>query len=95
MPTLLFSATRVQTENALIAEASKTFQARAEVIRTAVGAKSYKIVHFSINSGGMPPSYPVATMHGAAMAEGAIPAPEFSGGESRMTAQINGTIETQ
>lgn len=87
--------TRVQTENALITEAIKTFQARADAIRTALGAKSYKIVRFSINNGGIPPRYPVAMMRGAAMAESAIPAPEFAGGESRMTVQINGTIETQ
>ena len=49
--------TRVQTENALIGEAIKTFQARADAIRTALGAKAYKIVHFSINNGGMPPQY--------------------------------------
>lgn len=87
--------TRAQTENALIAEAIKTFQARAEAICAAVGAKSYKTVHFSINSGGMPPHYPVQMMRGVAMAEAAIPAPEFAGGESRMTVQINGTIETR
>ena len=87
--------TRAQAENALIAEAIKTFQVRAEAIRAAVGAKSYKIVHFSINSSGMPPPYPMAMMRGAAMAEKVITAPEFTGGESRMTVQINGTIEAQ
>lgn len=86
--------TRVQTENALIAEAIKNFQTRAEAIRTAMGAKSYKVVHFSINGGDMPPR-PVALMRGAVRAEAAIPMPEFAGGESRMTVQINGTIETQ
>lgn len=86
--------TRVQTENALIAEAIKNFQTRAEAIRTAMGAKSYKVVHFSINSGGMPPR-PMALMRGAVRAEAGIPMPEFAGGESRMTVQINGTIETQ
>jgi predicted secreted protein len=87
--------TRAQIENALITEAIKAFQTRADAIRTAVGAKSYKTVHFSINSGGMPPHYPVPMMRGMAMAAPAIPAPEFAGGESRMTVQINGTIETQ
>lgn len=87
--------TRAQTENTLITEAIKTFQTRADAIRIALGAKSYKIVHFSINSSGMPPRYPAPMMRAAAMADTAIPAPEFAGGESRMTMQINGTIETQ
>ena len=85
---------RVQIENTLIAEAIKTFQARADAISAALNAKSYKIVHFSINHGGMPPQYPVAMMR-ATLAEASIPTPEFAGGESRMTVQINGTIEIQ
>jgi predicted secreted protein len=84
--------TRAQIEDALIAEAIKAFQQRAEAIRTALGAKSYKTVHFSIGSG--MPHQPMPMMR-AAMAETAIPAPEFASGESRMTVQINGTIETQ
>lgn len=86
--------TRAQIENALIAETIKAFQARADAIRAAVGAKSYKTVHFSINSG-VPPHYPMPMMRGMAVAGAAIPAPEFAGGESRMTVQISGTIETQ
>lgn len=87
--------THAQVENALITEAIKAFQARAEAVRAAVGAQSYKTVHISINNGGMPPRYPVQMMRSAAMAEAAVPAPEFAGGESRMTVQISGTIETQ
>lgn len=87
--------TRAQIENALIAEAIRAFQTRADAIRAAVGAKSYKTVHFSINSGGTPPHYPMPMMRGMAVSEAAIPAPEFAGGESRMTVQISGTIETQ
>ncbi len=86
--------TRAQIENTLIIEAIKAFQSRADAIRSAVGAKSYKTVHFSINSGGMP-QHPVPMVRGMAMAATAIPAPEFAGGESRMTVEINGTIETQ
>jgi len=87
--------TRAQIENALITEAIKAFQTRADAIRAAVGAKTYKTVHFSINSNGMPSPRPTPMMLGRAMAATAIPAPEFAGGESRMTVQINGTIETQ
>jgi predicted secreted protein len=86
--------THSQIENELIAEAIKAFQTRADVIRLAVGAKSYKTVHFSINSGGNS-SRPVPMLRSMAMTATAIPAPEFSGGDSRLTVQINGTIETQ
>jgi predicted secreted protein len=87
--------TTAQTENALIAEAIKAFHSRADAIRTVAGAASYKTVHYSISSGGMPPVYPVAMLRSRAMSDAAIPSPEFSGGESRMTVQINGTIELQ
>jgi predicted secreted protein len=87
--------TRATTENALIVEAIKAFQARAVAIRNALGAKSYKIVNISINNAGMPPPRPVALMRSGVMAESAIPAPEFAGGESKMTITINGTIEIQ
>lgn len=87
--------TRAQTENALITDAIKAFHKRADAIRAAVGAQSYKTVHFSINSGGVPPRHPVQMMRSAALAEAAIPAPEFAGGESRITVQISGTIEIQ
>ena len=84
--------TRSQIENELISEAIKAFQNRAVAIQAAVGAKSYKIVRFAINSGGgMPPQM----MRSSALSDSAIPAPEFAGGESRLTAQINGTIELQ
>ena len=84
--------TRTQVEEALVNEAIKAFQARADAIRAAVGAKSYKTVHLGISSG--MPHNPMPMMR-AAMADAAIPAPEFAGGESRIAVQINGTIETQ
>jgi predicted secreted protein len=87
--------TRINIESALITEAIKAFQSRADAIRLAVGAKNYKTVHFSINTGGMPPRYPIAMMHSRAVADAEIPAPEFASGETRMTVQINGTIEIQ
>ncbi len=85
--------TRAKAENALIAEAIKAFQMRADAIRAAMGAKSYKTVHFSIHSGDMPVYSPKMLMRGAA--NDAIPAPEFAAGDSHLTMQINGTIETQ
>jgi predicted secreted protein len=86
---------REKVENELIADAIHTFQSRADAVRIAMGAKSYKTVHFSINQGGSPQPYPmVAMMRGAAMPD-AVATPEFAGGDSRLTVNINGTIETQ
>lgn len=85
--------TRLQVENSLISEAIKAFQSRANAIQTAVGAKSYKIVHFAINS--TQPVLPMSLMRSDAIGQSAIPAPEFAAGESRITAQITGTIELQ
>ena len=84
--------TRAQIENGLITEAIKAFRQRADAIRAAVGAKSYKTVHMGINSG--MPNRPMPLMH-AAKATSSFSAPEFASGESRMTVQISGTIETQ
>lgn len=86
---------REKIENDLIAEAIHVFQSRADAIRSAMGAKLYKTVHFSINQGGYQQPYPMAAMmRGAAVAD-AVATPEFAGGDSRLSVQINGTIEAQ
>ncbi|MDD2699937.1 MAG: SIMPL domain-containing protein [Sideroxydans sp.] len=84
--------TRAQIENGLITDAIKAFQQRADAIRAAMGAKSYKTVHMGINSG--MPNRPMPLMRAASVASSFSEA-EFASGESRMTVQINGTIETQ
>jgi len=84
-------ASRAKLEDELITEAIKAFQSRAEAIRSAMGAKSYKTVHFSINNGLSP--YRPMPMRREAMVSSAMSAPEFAGGDSRMTIQISGTIE--
>ena len=86
---------REKVENDLIAEAIHVFQSRADAVRSAMGAKSYKTVHFSINQGGYQQPYLQAPMlKSMAMADG-VAAPEFAGGDSRLSVQINGTIEAQ
>jgi predicted secreted protein len=84
-------AARAQREDELITEAIKAFQSRADAIRSAMGAKAYKTVHFSINHG-MSPYRPMPLMREAKFSS-AMSAPEFAGGDSRMTIQISGTIE--
>lgn len=86
---------RTQLENDLLTEAIKAFQHRADTIRTAMGSRTYRTVHFSIN-GGMPPVYAKSMMRAAPMAmEADIPQPDFAGGDTRMTLQVSGTIELQ
>jgi predicted secreted protein len=88
--------TRALTENDLISEAIKKFEARANVIRTALGASSYKNVNLSINnSGGMPIPQPKALMRGTMAVDTAIPSPEFAAGDSRIVVQVSGIIELQ
>ncbi|MDD2720173.1 MAG: SIMPL domain-containing protein [Gallionella sp.] len=85
---------RALTENGLITEAIKAFGQRAEAVRRALGMSGYKIVRFTINTHGAP-GIPVQMMRSDALMASAIPAPEFTGGESRLTVEINGTIELQ
>jgi predicted secreted protein len=86
---------REKVENDLIAEAIHVFQSRADAVRSAMGAKSYKTVHFSINQGGYQQPYPMMAMQRGAVMSDAVAAPEFAGGDSRLTVNINGTIEAQ
>jgi len=87
--------TRAQIENELIVEAIKKFQARASAIRTAMGASSYRNVSLTINSDGMPATYPKSLMRGAMAMDTTIPAPEFAAGDSRMVVKVSGIIELQ
>jgi len=88
--------TRTLIENELVGEAIKAFQARATAISKAMGSNGYRMVNLSVNnSGNMPVPFARPMMRGAMVMESAIPAPEFSGGDSRLTVQANGTIELQ
>jgi len=82
---------RAQLEHALITEALTAFKSRADAIRVAMGAKSYKSVHMSI-SNGMSAYRPMPMMR-EAMISSAVAAPAFESGESRMSIQVSGTIE--
>lgn len=82
--------TRQRVEDALITKAISAFKNRAKTVVAAMGGADYKIVHISINNGG---GYPRPMLGRAAMAEAAIPAPQFAGGESTMSVQVSGTIE--
>ena len=89
----LATDTRSATTAMLTVEAIMAFQARAEVIRRAMGAKSYKTVRLAIHEAGNQPRYPVAMLRSSAMAESDIPAPDFASGDTKLTVQIDASIE--
>lgn len=96
LSSISFSAsteTRKSTENDLIAEALKAFRARADIVRQALGGKSYKLRRIAINtSGSAPPPRPMMRM-AAASAE--VAAPQFEGGLSTVTVSVSGTVEVE
>ncbi len=86
--------TVARTENELVGEVIKAFQTRANAISKAMGTNGYKIVSLSINSAGnMPMPLARPMMRGALAIDSAIPAPDFSAGDSHLTVQASGTIE--
>lgn len=88
------TATRQQSENALIKDAIEAFKARAEIARQAMGAQGYKIVNLSLNSSGVPQPYiRPAMMMKAARAEAV--APDVEAGTTEVTMSADGTIELQ
>jgi len=94
---ILFSASaelRKATEDELIAEAIKAFRARADIARSALGARNYKIRRISINAGAaFPPPRPFVAR--AAAAAESIPPPQIEGGASQITVSVTGTIEVE
>lgn len=88
------SELRKAAEDELIAEEIKAFRARADVARSALGARLYRIRRISINTGGaFPPPRPFVA-RAAAAAEAVLP-PQFEGGASQITVSVNGTIEVE
>lgn len=85
---------RANIEASLLTEAIKNFQTRADTVRQAMNAKTYKTVHLNIGNNAPPPNYPMI-MRSAGIADSAIPAPAFANGETRLSIQINATIELQ
>ena len=84
---------RRQAENELIAEAIAAFKARAEIVRGALGGRSYKIQRLNVNTGysAPPPRFAVARVMAAGAPE--VAAPNFDGGVSVVTVTVGGAIE--
>lgn len=87
--------TRRKTEEAMTAEAIAAFRARAETVRTAWTAKSYRLVDMNLGAGGGPMPY-LAMARGKSMdAMESVPAQDMAGGESRLVVNVSGSIELQ
>lgn len=87
--------TRSKTENNLTTEAIAAFKSRAEAIRNAWAAKSYKLVQMSLGSAGGPAPYlPMMRAMKAADTESTV-AQDLAGGETRLVVNVSGSIELQ
>ncbi len=86
---------RRKVEDALIEEALAAFKARAELVRRNLGASGYEIVRIGIGTpGGMPPPHPMMEMRAMA-ADAKVAPPAVEGGTSRVTVDLDATIELE
>jgi predicted secreted protein len=82
--------TRRTVEDQLTVEAISAFKARAEVLRSALAGRGYKLVRLSVMSGYQPPQ-PRVAMARAAQSE--VTAPDLEGGVSQVRVTARGSLE--
>ena len=88
--------TRRYAENQLISEAVAAFRTRADSIKTAWNAKSYKLVQMNLGTSNNQPPHPMYLVRAAKMdMMEAAPAAEYAGGQSRLNVQVSGSIELE
>lgn len=87
--------TRQSSEQAMTNEAIAAFKAKAEAVRKAWGASTYKLVQMSLGSNGGGPVYrpQMAMMMKVSSSQDAMPAQEVAAGESRLSVSVNGSIQ--
>ena len=86
---------RKAAEDEIIGAAIKAFRARADIVRTSLGGRGYKIRRLAVNTGGgFVPPRPLMARAGVAAAEG-VATPPLEGGVSQITVSVNGTIEVE
>jgi len=81
-------------EAELVDEALDAFRARAEGVRTKLGARGYEIVQIQVETPGGPPVRPMR-MQAMAMAEARVAPPPLEGGTSTLRVGANATIELE
>lgn len=89
--------TRRELENQLITEAVAAFKTRADKIKSAWSAKSYKLIQMNLGTTNNQPPQPMYMMARAAKMEmaDAAPAADYAGGQSRLNVQVSGSIELE
>ena len=83
---------RRTVENELITEAIAAFKARADIVKAALGGRSYKLQRLNVANGynAPQPRFAVARM---ASASAEVAAPSLEAGVSVVTVNANGAIE--
>jgi predicted secreted protein len=87
--------TRRELENQLTEQAVQAFRQRADRIRQAWNAKSYRLVQMNIGTANPPSPPPMYAMRAAKAEMADAPAAEYAGGESRLNVQVSGAIELE
>ena len=83
--------TRRSVENELITEAINRFKARAEIIKSAITGRGYKLQRLNITSGYNAPQPRLAMARAVTSTE--VTAPGLEGGVSQVSVRANGAIE--
>jgi predicted secreted protein len=89
----LSRAAREKAESALLADALRKFQARADAIAKTLGFPGYSLGQISVRSEGSP-IHPVAfrAMAVAQVADGGGPPPPMEGGKNAVTVVVSGSV---
>jgi len=83
---------RQQVENELIEQALEAYQARAEIVRKSLGAKTYKLLDINIHSAGRSPVIPMRAEAVSTMSRSSVSKPALEQGTSRVDVQVSGKI---
>lgn len=81
------------TENRLIGDAIKAFNARADQIASALGAKGWRTVNLNVGDGGRP--MPLFKSMAMTAEDASVPTPEMTAGDADLSVNVNGTIQLQ
>ncbi len=95
MQSLQFSVSpdrRRQVENELIEQALDAYQARADIIRKSLGAKTYKLMDINIRSSGRSPVIPMRAEAVSTLSRSSVSTPALEQGTSRVNVQVSGKI---
>jgi predicted secreted protein len=95
MQSLQFSVShnrRQQVENELIEQALEAYQARAEIVRKSLGAKTYRLMDINIHSAGRSPIIPMRAEAVSTMSRSSVSKPALEQGTSRVDVQVSGKI---